>query len=213
MFLKDLFCCIIKVFYSVYSFFHIDITRRMFDKLTVFIRSTWCELNIAQAGKGLSVGKSFYILGGKCIIVGNKVSFGNHCVLTAWTSYAGIKMAPSIKIGNDSHFGEYNHITSINSITIGNGVLTGRWVTITDNAHGKTDYDSLQIPPAKRIMYSKGKVVIGNNVWIGDKATILPGVTIGDGVIVGANSVVTKDIPDYCIVAGNPARVIKQIIY
>lgn len=195
--------------------FHLFYCKKIMDLLNngmTIIRSAWYESSITQVGKGLFIGKSFYVRGGKCIIIGDNVSFGNHCVLTAWTSYAGVKMAPSIKIGNDSHFGEYNHITSTNCIVIGDGVLTGRWVTITDNAHGKTDYESLQIPPAKRIMYSKGKVVIGNNVWIGDKATILPGVIIGDGVIVGANSVVTKDIPDYCIVAGNPAKVIKQII-
>jgi len=47
-------------------------------------------------------------------------------------------------------------------------------------------------------------------VWIGDKATILPGVMIGDGVVVGANTVVSKDIPNYSVVVGNPARIIKQ---
>ena len=56
---------------------------------------------------------------------------------------------------------------------------------------------------------SKGRVVIGNNVWIGDKATILPGVTIGDGAIIAANAVVTKDVPQYSVVGGNPAKVIK----
>ena len=58
---------------------------------------------------------------------------------------------------------------------------------------------------------SKGEVVIGNNVWIGDKATILAGVTVGDNVIVGANSVVTKDIPSNTMVAGVPARIINSI--
>ena len=53
-------------------------------------------------------------------------------------------------------------------------------------------------------------MVIGNDVWIGDKATILPGVTIGDGAVVAANAVVTKDVPPYSIVGGNPARVIKS---
>lgn len=66
------------------------------------------------------------------------------------------------------------------------------------------------VPPLERRMVSKGSVVIGNNVWIGDKVTILAGVRIGDGVIVAANSVVTKDIPDYCVVGGNPARILKS---
>ena len=113
-------------------------------------------------------------------------------------------------IGKDCCFGEYNHITSTNKIVIGDNLLTGRWVTITDNSHGDTDYETLQMPPLMRLVTSKGPVIIGNNVWIGDKATILPNVTIGDGAVIAANSVVTKDVPAYSVVAGNPAKVIKS---
>ena len=63
--------------------------------------------------------------------------------------------------------------------------------------------------PQKRELSSKGIIKIGDNVWIGDKATILSNVSIGDGSIVAANSVVTKNVPPYSVVAGNPARVIK----
>ena len=59
-------------------------------------------------------------------------------------------------------------------------------------------------------MHYKG-VIIGNNVWLGDKVAVLSGVQIGDGVVVAANAVVTKDIPPYCLAAGVPAKVIKQI--
>ena len=69
----------------------------------------------------------------------------------------------------------------------------------------------LQKPVGLREVISKGAVIIGKNVWIGDKATVLPGVTIGDSVIIGANSVVTKDIPAYSIVGGNPAKIIKTL--
>ena len=61
-----------------------------------------------------------------------------------------------------------------------------------------------------RSVMSKGPVIIGNDVWIGDKATILPGVTIGDGAVIAANAVVTKDVPAYSVVAGNPAKIVKQ---
>ena len=56
----------------------------------------------------------------------------------------------------------------------------------------------------------KGDTIIGNDVWIGEDVTIMPGVKIGDGVIIGKHSVVTKDIPPYCIVGGNPAKIIKK---
>ena len=62
-----------------------------------------------------------------------------------------------------------------------------------------------------REIISKGPVKIGRNVWIGDKTTILGGVSIGDGAIVAANSVVTKDVPPFCVVAGVPARIIKDL--
>ena len=150
-------------------------------------------------------------LGEDCIAIGEGTHIGEHCVITAWRSTcAGGEFHPEIIIGKNCCFGEYNHITSTNKIMIGDNLLTGRWVTITDNSHGETDFETLQIPPLMRLVTSKGPVVIGNNVWIGDKATILPGVKIGDGAVVAANSVVTKDVPAYYVVAGNPAKIIKQ---
>ena len=89
-------------------------------------------------------------------------------------------------------------------------MLTGKWVTITDNSHGETDKDTLGMRPQKRPVTSKGPVIIGNNVWIGDKATILPGVTIGDGAVIAANAVVTKDVLAYVVVGVNPSNVINR---
>lgn len=114
-------------------------------------------------------------------------------------------------IGDNCAIGRFSHITAVNKIVIGNNLLTGGFVLITDNSHGHLDYDSLHVHPLKRPIESKGEVIIGNNVWIGDKATILPGVHIGDGCIIAANSVVTHDVPSYSIAAGVPAKVIKTI--
>ncbi|MBQ0024368.1 MAG: acyltransferase [Bacteroidales bacterium] len=149
--------------------------------------------------------------GEKNISIGAHTHIGAHSIITAWDkTLDGTTHQPSIIIGSYANIGEYNHITATNKIQIGHNFLTGRWVTITDNSHGKTDYGSLQIPPLYRTVVSKGAVIIGDNVWIGDKATILPGVTIGNGSVIGANSVVSKDIPPYCIACGNPAKVIKS---
>lgn len=150
-------------------------------------------------------------LGEQYISIGNGGRIERGCVLTAWDKTPnGDNHKPSIVIGENASIGEFNHITSTNKIHIGDNLLTGRWVTITDNSHGTTDVESLKICPVMRPVVSKGAVVIGNNVWIGDKATILPGVTIGDGAVIAANSVVTKDVPAYSVVAGNPAKIIKQ---
>lgn len=64
-------------------------------------------------------------------------------------------------------------------------------------------------PMSEKVPNLKGDTVVGNDVWIGHNVTILPGVKIGNGVIIGACSVVTKNLPDYCVACGNPARVVK----
>ncbi len=124
---------------------------------------------------------------------------------------SGKIITPELSIGNGCNFGEYNHITAVNRIIIGDNLLTGRFVLITDNSHGKFEIEELQKHPSHRQVVSKGEVVIGNNVWLGDKVSVLPGVHIGNGCIIGANSVVTHDVPDYSIAVGNPAKVIKTI--
>ena len=79
---------------------------------------------------------------------------------------------------------------------------------ITDNAHGLFTEEDLSVPPRRRALVSKGPVIIEDNVWIGDKASVLPGVRIGKGSIIGANAVVTKDVPPHCMAVGNPVRII-----
>lgn len=171
--------------------------------------SMWLSLEMKQA-KNVYFSYPINLIGGKHISIGKATFVGKFCILSTWEKYADEIFAPELVIGNRCSFGEYNHITVTNGIEIGDDVLTGRWVTITDNSHGATDYETLQIQPLKRKLHSKGSVKIGNKVWIGDKATILSGVTIGDGAVIAANAVVTKDVPAYCVVAGNPAKVIKQ---
>lgn len=178
-------------------------------------------------------GKIGLLKGGSHISIGEKTFFSDGIYLTAWDTYKvsdtslpydGIidderssdglyiqKLSPKLTIGSNCNFGAYNHITCTNEVTIGNNVLTGKWVTISDNSHGTTDEESLKLPPVLRPIVSKGKVYIGNNVWIGDKATILAGVTIGDGAVIGANAVVTKDVPSLSVVVGNPAIIIRKV--
>ena len=151
----------------------------------------------------------FRVRGSKLISIGVRTEIDKGARLTAWKSGDSSK-SPVIKIGNDCKIGACVHITAINGVSIGDNLLTGTNVLITDNSHGFTDKKTLELPPHGREVVSKGKVKIGNNVWIGNNVCVLPGVTIGDGVVVGANSVVTKDIPDYCVAVGNPAVVVKN---
>ena len=149
--------------------------------------------------------------GSKAISIGEDTVIQGHCIFGCWTKYNNEVFTPSITIGDSCNIGEHTHISAINKITIGNGLLTGRYVYIGDNNHGGFSVEEAAIPPIKRKLQSKGEVFIGNNVWIGDKASVLGGVHIGDNVIVGANSVVTKDVPSNSIVAGIPAKIIKQL--
>lgn len=144
--------------------------------------------------------------GEQYIRIGDNTSFGKGLYLTAWKV---CDKDPELHIGKNCSFGAYNHLSCANRIEIADGVLTGKFVSIIDNSHGETDFDTLQIQPTQRPCVSKGPVRIGRNVWIGDKVTILPNVSIGEGAVIAANAVVTKDVPPFCIVAGNPAKVIK----
>lgn len=140
------------------------------------------------------------------ISIGDKTIFRSHTFLTSWPEFGD----GYIRIGHHCTFGDYNHISCSNRIEIGDNCLTGKFVTITDNNHGKNTFDELYMPPNKRPVFSKGAIIIGSNVWIGDKSTILSGVNIGEGSIIAANSVVTKDVPPYSIVGGIPAKIIKS---
>lgn len=173
-----------------------------------FVLNKWISKGFKSFGDGVCFWKIGYLAGCDCISIGDNTIFQNNVCLTAWRT--NTSNVPEIVIGKNCSFGINNHITCTNKITIGDYCLTGKWVTITDNSHGSTEKDFLSIPPIKREMVSKGPVIIGKNVWIGDKATILPGVTIGDSAVIAANSVVTKDVPPYCVVAGNPARIVKK---
>ena len=149
------------------------------------------------------------VKGGKYISVGDNNIFLRNSVLAATPAIDGLE--PEITIGSHCHFGLRNHITAVRKIIIGDYLLTGSYVLITDNAHGDLSPTMMAIPPFDRPMVSKGEVSIGHHVWIGDQVSILAGVHIGNHVVIGANSVVTHDIPDYCMAAGNPARVVKSI--
>ena len=150
--------------------------------------------------------------GEKNIFIGDYTILLEGSLLGCHTTYQKQRFpSASISIGNYCNLGRDNHITACHRITIGDGLLTGQHVIITDNTHGGLSKEEEFIEPAKRDLKSKGEVIIGNNVWLGDKVAVLPGVHIGNNVIVGANSVVTKDIPDNCIAVGAPARIIKTI--
>jgi acetyltransferase-like isoleucine patch superfamily enzyme len=182
----------------------------IFEKIIFHLYSLIIKKEICKVGKHVSFKPSLLLKGGKYIVIGNNVSFGMNGVLTAWDKHQEEHYTPYIAVGNDCHFGDGFHISSINRIVIGNNVLCGRRISIIDNMHGKPNHEDINIAPAKRQLYSKGPIIIEDNVWIGDKVSIMSGVTIGYGTIIGANAVVTKSFPKYCIIGGVPAKIISK---
>lgn len=164
-----------------------------------------------QLGDGAHAVYPYYIYGQWNIEVGQHFAVGPNFWMEAIDCYGSQKFAPSIKIGDNFNAQRNCHLGAIDSITIGNGVLLGSNILITDHAHGDTSAEQNKLAPDARPLYSKGPVVIGNNVWIGDNAIILPGVTLGDGCVVGAGAVVTKSFPSGSVIGGNPAKQIKKI--
>lgn len=115
--------------------------------------------------------------------------------------------------GNNVQINDYCHINALKSVRIGDNVLIASKVFITDLEHGSYAGDENDSQPSSIVKdrpLSSKSVVIGNNVWIGELCSVLPGVIIGENSIIGANSVVTKSIPANSIAVGNPAKVIKQ---
>lgn len=171
--------------------------------------SWWIKNEFLKVGDRVHVGYLSRLHGAKYISIGDRTSVGKNAVLEAYDTYKGQTFSPSITIGSDCSINDECHVTCINKIMLGNGVLMGRRVLISDNSHGASSPEMLDILPHYRPLVSKGPVIIEDNVWIGEMACILPGVTVGKGSIIGANCVVTKDVPPYSVVCGNPGRVVK----
>lgn len=146
------------------------------------------------------------IVCGRKIVIGDNVGIGRYGVIEAYGPGETL-----ITISDGCCLGDMNHLTAYTGIYLGKNVLTGRRVTISDNGHGTFDKSSLDTAPLKRTVYSKGGVKIGDNVWIGENCTILANVHIGNGAVIGANAVVTTDIPAYSCAVGVPAKVIKTL--
>ena len=190
------------------------VNRRTVDvmhKLQKEIYSSWVRHDFQTCGKGSFFGKFALLRGAKHIRLGAGLHIGRDVVWELYEEQQGQHFTPQFIMGDGSSFGDGGHISCINKVEIGKGVRIGRKVFITDNAHGASDRSQLDTPPNFRPLYSKGPVVIEDCAWIGDMVCIMPGVTIGRGSIIGANAVVTHDIPPYCMAAGNPARIIKEM--
>ena len=116
-------------------------------------------------------------------------------------------ICPQLIIGNRVQFGKMNRIGCDNRIVIEDDVLFAPHVHISDRNHG---FEDIHTPISKQKVTSKGPVVIGAETWLGFGCQVMSGVKIGRHCVIAAGAVVVKDVPDYCVVGGNPARILKQ---
>lgn len=143
----------------------------------------------------------------------HNISIGNNVYVAYKTWLAAIPHTGAEKceltIGDGTSIGNFNHIYATKSIVIGKNVLTADKVYISDNLHS---YEDVTMPIIKQPIKQIQTVVISDGTWIGENACII-GAKIGKNCVIGANSVVTKDITDYCVAVGSPAKIIKRYCF
>ena len=140
------------------------------------------------------------------------IEIGNNVFIAYKTWLAAMPLTGEksrLIIEDGVHLGNFNHIYATESITIRKEVLTADKVYISDNLHG---YEDINTPIIKQPIVQKKEVEIGGGSWLGENVCVI-GASIGKHCVVGANSVVTKDIPDYCVIVGAPAKIIKRYCF
>lgn len=142
---------------------------------------------------GIRIGRRVYIGSGSWLLALGKTESGRE---------------PLIRIGDGCSFSGGLTITALAEVSIGDEVLMGRNVHISDHAHR---FDDPSTPVIRQGLMPPKAVHIGSGAWIGQGVVICPGVRIGRNAIIGANSVVRADVPDCCVAAGAPARIIRRV--
>ena len=172
-------------------------------------KNAWALLLTKIIFPGARLGRRpFYLRGGRRRFVYGE---GFTCGYSCRFDLAG-EGAPLV-IGKNCKINDRVHISAHESVVIGDNVLMASNIFISDNSHGSYGAASSlpDVAPDDREIVTK-PVRIGDNVWIGEGAAVMPGVTVGSGVIIGTNAVVTHNVPGNTIVAGVPAKPIKQFV-
>ena len=175
--------------------------------INIRLKNYFLSKKLGGCKNGAFLFKNVKINNPRSIFLGNNVGIGENTFLGPVVEYAGIVYNPKIIIGDGTWVGKNCSIAAIDKVEIGKNVLFAGFVHITDHSHG---YEDISRPIAPQPLITKGPVIIGDNCWLGFGCEILSGVHIGEHCVVAARAVVTKDVPAYSIVAGNPAKIVKQ---
>jgi lipopolysaccharide O-acetyltransferase len=180
------------------------------SKVTGFVRN-YC-LSKKLKVKKLNVGPRCFLRGLSSMHIGDDFSAETGLWLEAITRYNDQTFTPRITIGSHVRISQFVHIAATNSVEIGDDVLIGSRVIITDHNHGqyRRTHSSPLTSPASRPLDSDMQTTIGARVWLGDGVVVTPGAIIGEGSVIGANSVVIGQVPPFCLAVGAPAVVKKK---
>jgi serine acetyltransferase len=164
----------------------------------------------ASFGRGSMIafpGGSVY--GERWMVLGEDTLVGMHVTMSAgMVPGQDLGAVPVLRIGDRCVIGRGSHIVAHHSIQIGDDVYTGPYVYVTDQNHGYADPET----PIGRQIPTNTAVSIGSGSWLGAGVIILPGASIGQNVVVAAGSVVRGHVPDRCVVAGVPARIVREYV-
>lgn len=171
------------------------------EKVALYIRGMYWSLKVCNRPKKLRMGYKAKIFNPKYVTIGNNCDMDQNVALCP----LGQGYPSKIVLGEHVHLGAFDRIASMNEVRIDDNVLFAAFVHVTDHSH---EYRNPELPVMQQGVYSKGPVHIKEGAWLAFGSHILSGVTVGEHSVVAANAVVTKDVPPYTVVAGNPARAV-----
>jgi acetyltransferase-like isoleucine patch superfamily enzyme len=179
----------------------IDLYTRL-RNLRNFLFSRAIRRSFMAFGSNSVIEMPLQVYGARRISIGRGVVIGGDSWLNALRAHS------LLEIGDGTHISGHCVITAVEHVRIGRSVMLGRNVYIADHSHGIAAKD---IPILEQELESIQPVVIEDNAWLGQHSVILPGVTIGRGAVVGANSVVLHDVPPRTVAVGAPATVVRRL--
>lgn len=179
-----------KILITIYSFFFCSFLRlrRMKLPFSSFIRF------------------NHKVKGADCISIGKGTRIHRNCSLLCYKKNHNQKLEPHLRIGNNVYINDGFICLVACDVIIDDNVVFGHHISLISENHG-LDPNCLSYLDNK---LETGAIKVGQGAWIGDNVVVLPGVTIGEKSVIGAGAVVTKNIPEYSVAVGNPARVIKK---
>jgi acetyltransferase-like isoleucine patch superfamily enzyme len=212
---------------SLGFFLHYELLTFLFGPLSgglgFLLRKIFYHGLFRSAGRGMIIGRNVVIRHPKSIVLGDNVTIDDLCLVDGRGAGSdGVVIEDqvivnrncmiqaktgSIRLGTRTTIGSNSVIVSMAGVEFGEAVLVAGNCYFSAGAYRVDDISSAVMDQGA---YSKGPIIIGDNSWVGTGAIILDGVKVGKGVIIGAGAVVTKDVPDYAIVAGIPAKLIRM---